>query len=405
MANAALPFLNGALPPSKRLSRHLPAPMAEKLTNLENLLAAAGPEAFGHFTQAVTRESLARHHRFLAGITAYRRHPYVRDLPSPPVLWRDGTSRLLDYRTGADGAPMNNPADGAPVLAIPSLVNRAYVLDLTPKRSLMRGLAGRGVAPFLLDWDAPGEAERRFTLSDYMTRRLEPALEKVAALTGRRPVLLGYCMGGLLAAALAQRRPDLTAGLALLATPWDFVAAMDGRKFETATAERLVAGAEQLGEMPADWLNALFMTIDPTLSARKFSGFADLTPAVARDFVALEDWVNDSVPLATPVARECLLGWYGANSPAKGAWRIAGRTVDPERIETPTLAVIPWRDRIVPPDSALPLAAAIPGATVWRAAGGHVGMLLRPRAGTELYTPLAKWIKTTTGAGRRGGKA
>ena len=54
------------------------------------------------------------------------------------------------------------------------------------------------------------------------------ALDAALHLTGRRPVLLGYCMGGLVACALAQTRGDDLAGLALLATPWDFRAGAAG---------------------------------------------------------------------------------------------------------------------------------------------------------------------------------
>src|SRR3546814_12309737 len=78
--------------------------------------------------------------------------------------------------------------------------------------------------------------------------------------------------------------------------------------------------------------------------------------------VAGEDWVNDGVPLAAPVARECLAGWYGRNGPARGAWHVAGRPVDPAEWRRPFLAVVPARDRIVPPPSAAALAASVPGA-------------------------------------------
>ena len=59
---------------------------------------------------------------------------------------------------------------------VPSLVNRAYVLDLAPGRSMLRWLAERGIRPVLLDWGWPGAAERSFTLTDYVAGRLERAL-------------------------------------------------------------------------------------------------------------------------------------------------------------------------------------------------------------------------------------
>ena len=91
-----------------------------------------------------------------------------------------------------------------PVLFVPSLVNRAYVLDLVPGRSMLRWLAGAGVRPLLLDWGWPGAVERGFTLTDYIAGRLERASRR----SGAPVVLAGYCMGGLLAVAAALRRPE-----------------------------------------------------------------------------------------------------------------------------------------------------------------------------------------------------
>src|SRR5258708_37870442 len=96
--------------------------------------------------------------------------------------------------------------------------------------------------------------------------------------------------------------------------------------------------------------------------------------ARARLFVALEDWLNDGAPLAAEVARACLGEWYGENAPARGNWRIAGLAVDPTAISKPTFVAVPGRDRIVPPESAHPLARLIPGATLYQPAAGHIGM-------------------------------
>ena len=98
-------------------------------------------------------------------------------------------------------------------------------------------------------------------------------------------------------------------------------------------------------------IQTLFFALDPMLVIRKFLDFADRDPASrsAQEFVALEDWLNDGVPLAAPVAREALFGWYGQNTPARGAWTIAGRVVEPRAVQNPSLLMIPARDRIVPP--------------------------------------------------------
>jgi polyhydroxyalkanoate synthase subunit PhaC len=389
-SRAALPLLKNGLLPWK-------PDLAAEAEALRKSLEAAGPNAWAELDTALAAEGLARHEDVLAGIEAYRHHPYHRDLPEAPVLWRQGTTRLRDYRI--NNCDANSHGGGQPVLMVPSLVNRAYILDLTPRRSLMRHLAARGLAPFLVDWDAPGPEETAFTLSDYVAGRLEAALEAVATETRRKVAVAGYCMGGNLALALALRRPDLVASLTLMATPWDFHAASAANgPMMRALSAPLGGLIEASGALPVDMLQAMFASLDPNLAARKFAAFARLKKrsARARDFVALEDWANDGVALAGPVARECLFGWYGANDPKEGVWRIAGQPVLPERLCVPTLVVIPDRDRIVPPESSRPLAEAIPGARLMCVRGGHVGMLLSGRAKTDVYAPLAKWLVRAT---------
>jgi polyhydroxyalkanoate synthase len=323
---------------------------------------------------------------FTAGLEAYRRHPYRRPIASPPVLWRAGAARLLDYGGGASVAT---------VLVVPSLINRCDILDLLPERSFVRDLAARGLRPLLLDWGEPGEAERGFGLSDYIAGPLAAALAAAVAAVGGPVAVCGYCMGGLLALALALRHSDTVAAIALLATPWDFHSVRPAQaKLLGALAEflPLLGGADE--RLPVAVIQALFLSLDPFLAERKFIRFAglDLTGGAARSFVALEDWINDGVPLARNVALECALSWYRDNLPARGQWCVAGRPVRPASLSAPALVVLPSRDRIVPPPSAAPLAAALPDATVLRPPFGHIGMMTSPAAPDAVWGPIAEWL-------------
>lgn len=356
-----------------------------KAAALAPALAAADPAALA---EAVRDAAARRLGAFLDGLDAYRTHAYRRGAPAAAVAWQRGGARLLDYGRGGETHA---------ALLVPSLVNRGYILDLLPRRSLAAFLAESGIRPLLFDWgDVAGE-EFGFDLGDFILHRLEPAFDRARALVEGRPLALaGYCMGGNLALALALRRARDTAGLALLATPWDFHADRpESARALAAFAEVLMPGFRQLGAMPLDVLQGLFAGLDPLLAYRKFRRFAALDPRSdeALVFVALEDWLNDGVPLPWRVAEECLVGWYGDNRPARGAWTIAGAAVRPEAFAGPSLAVIPNDDRIVPPASALPLAAALPGCTTVRASAGHIGMMAGSRARAELWTPLAAWIR------------
>lgn len=334
------------------------------------------PESLSRAFEAAARED----QDLVAGIAAYRRDSYCRAMAEPPEIWSEGETLLKDF--GGTG-----PA----VLFVPSLINRAYILDLMPEESMLRWLAGQGAHPYLLDWGWPGEAERQFTLTDYIAGRLERA---IAALTG--PVVLaGYCMGGLLALAAALRQPERVRALALLATPWDFHGAdpQQARRLSD-TLPMLEPMLQFSGTLPIDALQTLFTMIDPFGVGEKYRSFArqDKASPRARRFVAMEDWLADGVPLAAPVAREAIAGWYGANSPAAGKWRVAGHNVAPAAYPHPVFCAIPARDRLVPPDSARPLAAAFGDATVVEPAAGHIGMVAGTNAREALWQPFANWL-------------
>ncbi|MBB4265053.1 alpha/beta fold hydrolase [Roseospira visakhapatnamensis] len=370
----------------------------------EDRLAAlmAEARAAGHdpasLARAVDREARRRLGAFLDGVSRYRHHAYRRPSLDPAPCWRRGSTLLRPFaQTPDDPARRDRAADGPPVLLVPSLINRAFVLNLSRRRGFARYLAWRGLNPMLVDWGEPGPAERGFTLSDYVTDRLEPALDHLRASSGRRPVVLGYCMGGLLALALASRRQDDIAALVLMATPWDFHA--DSAAAQGRLADALAPWIEPVlatqDTLPVDLLQAAFATIDPPSIGRKFQGFARL-PArgtAARHFVAMEDWLNEGVPLPAAVAWETLRGWYGDNATARGTWRVDGTPVRPESVTLPTLVVIPQRDRIVPAVSAEALARALPRSECRAPSLGHVGMITGRRAVAQVHDPLVRWVR------------
>jgi polyhydroxyalkanoate synthase len=199
----------------------------------------------------------------------------------------------------------------------------------------------------------------------------------------------------MMAAAAAQRRPDLVERLVLLATPWDFFAGGEAASRRLASlVPAFESGFALTGTLPVDALQTLFSLADPQAVATRYRDFGrqDQTSARATRFVALEDWLNDGVPLAAAVARETLCGWYGANTAAEGRWRVAGAAIEPASLALPTLVALPARDRIVPPESARRLAEAIPGAEILLPNAGHVGMVAGTGAEQALWRPLANWL-------------
>jgi len=358
--------------------------LATAAKNLQNDLRDVNPDDFRVAVEEQTRLRLAA---FASGVSEYRNFKRAPRPLDPPVIWSEGTTRLLDY--GING-------QGPAVLFVPSLVNRGYILDLSERHSLLADLSRRGFRPLLVDWGAPGSLEAGFSLQDYIGGRLVQALQAAYDINDGPVALAGYCMGGLLALGLAQIRPEQISALVLMATPWDFHA-MDVGKTQMLAA-MLPAIQNMLdvtGTLPVDVLQALFASLDPQQTANKFRAFSTLNKRTARArlFVALEDWLNDGVALAGPCARDCLRGWYVENSPGRGVWEISGQVVEPEKINIPSLVIVPVLDQIVPPQTALPLADKLPDSTLLKIKAGHIGMVAGSQARGSLFTPLAKWLR------------
>ncbi len=379
------------------LLTHLPLQltiaMSEWLSSTTACAALSGvsPHSKKRLLQAVDAEGRKRLIRALEGIRRYRNTAYARELKEPPVIARYGAARLLDYSALAQANARPLP----PLLLVPSLINRYTILDLSARRSFARHLAAQGIPTLLLDWGEPGERELGYDCGDYVTATLLPALRFVREASGAKPVLAGYCMGGILSLAAAVAEPGGVAGLALLATPWDFHAEGVQRiRLDAAMRARIEALLEAERSIRPEWVQALFLLQNPSAFAEKFRRFAalkDKSPCI-QEFMALEEWVNDGVAMSRNVAKECLLGWVQENRLARGEWRVAGLPVRPDTLKRmPVFAAVPRHDRIVPESSALPLAESLPCSTLVQPVSGHVGMIVGSRARKELWEPFVAW--------------
>lgn len=334
------------------------------------------------------------------GLEAWQTHPYRRTLEDPPRVWESGCSRLLDYGATAEATDPKGP----PVLVIPSLINRPHVLDLIPGRSLLRWLAAQGLRPLLLDWGMPDAAEAGYDLDAYGRRRLLPALLAARALGNGEPVpVIGYCMGGTLAAGLAARRPDDVSALVTIGAPWDFSSPLGVaggiramlRAGGAARAQRLIESlGGAFGQVPVSVFQTLFAMVNPMQASLKFQKLARLDPdgQAAQLFVALEDWLAEGVPMPTGAAIDLLIGWHIHNLTARGGWHFLGGHVLPQRIAVPALIFNGSTDFIAPPPVARALGHAIPHARLLSPQTGHVGMVVGSLARQQVWRPIAEFL-------------
>ncbi|MEM8569425.1 MAG: alpha/beta fold hydrolase [Pseudomonadota bacterium] len=344
-------------------------------------------------------EMASRLRMTLDGLDVWQRHPYRRSLEDPPAIWQRGSSRILDY--GYFEA--QDMRDARPVLVVPSLINRAYILDLAPNRSLLRWMAAHNLRPFLLDWGAPGPAEASFTLHDYGADRLAPAFAFVREVTDRPVSLLGYCMGGTLAAGFAACKPEGLARLATIGAPWDF-GSTDGLAGALRATVRAQGGlqtqklletlAAAFGFIPVSLFQTLFSIINPLQATLKFQRLARLDPdgPAAQFFVALEDWLADGVPMPLGAAVDLLLGWQVENRTAHGEWEFLGRRIRLSEIDVPSICFCGRRDSIAPPALSEALPCQIPSAHTIRPNTGHVGMVVGSGARVAVWRRLDEFL-------------
>lgn len=336
---------------------------------------------------SLEHEATERFSQFLTGIHRYRTYPRQPVPKRPPPFWKQGTTEV--HKHGLSGPP---------ILIIPSLINRGDIFDLCPTHSFVRTLARDGFQVFWVDWGTPRHDEFTFGLSDYVLKRLSPAVEHIRNTTGYAPVVIGYCMGGLLALALVAHRPDICRAYGALATPWDFHVPGTLKNAADHFGSLCISLAEQIGFLPEDILHAFFSSLTPGLVAQKFRRFADLPyhSPQADMFVAVEDWLSDGVPVTTTVIRECLELWYRDNATARLQWSVADTRVSPDQITVPSFVVLSTCDRLVPLDSSRALAQALPHAHTITVDLGHIGMMTGCRAYAKVHVPLKQWIAAVT---------
>jgi polyhydroxyalkanoate synthase subunit PhaC len=308
------------------------------------------------------------------------------------VVWTRNKTTLYRYE------PLAPREHATPVLLVYALINRPYILDLRPESSLVRTLLDRGYDVFLLDWGVPGWEDRGTTLDELVGDHLPRAVERMRRAGGGGDyTLLGYCMGGTMAAMHAAVRPEGLRNLVALTTPIDFSHAgihalwTDPRHLD---ARALV---DALGNVPASLIDlgnkmlrpvANFVEVHASMLDRLLAG-RDMT-----SWRAMNQWVNDGIPFPGSAFVQWMEDHYQGNRLVRDELELDGRPVRLGTIEVPVLAIAGARDHIVPPAMARPLVERVRSddAEYAEIPAGHVGMLVGSGARTMLWPLLLDWL-------------
>ncbi|WP_394561360.1 class II poly(R)-hydroxyalkanoic acid synthase [Aquipseudomonas alcaligenes] len=107
------------------------------------------------------------------------------------VVFRNDLLELIQYK------PITEQVHERPLLVVPPQINKFYVFDLSPEKSVARFLLRNGVQTFVVSWRNPTKAQREWGLSTYI-EALKEAVDAVTAITGSKDInMLGACSGGI----------------------------------------------------------------------------------------------------------------------------------------------------------------------------------------------------------------
>jgi polyhydroxyalkanoate synthase len=192
-------------------------------------------------------------------------------------------------------------AAGPILLIVPAPIKRAYIWDLLPAVSVVRQCMRRGLRVYLMQWEAPGEAERDLGLAAYADRLIFECLQAVEAETGESGCFLaGHSLGGTFAAIFAALNPARVKGLILVGTPLNFgpqVGQLDSLVAKAPPAQILTA---MLGNVPGSVLNGLSYAAAPMALgwSRLLDAFHSLPVAKALEtHLRVERWTLDELPM------------------------------------------------------------------------------------------------------------
>lgn len=315
------------------------------------------------------------------------------------VVYEENKLKLLHYK------PIVKPQHPTPLVIIYALINKPYILDLQPDRSVIRNLLSQGFDVYMIDWGIPSEGDKYLTINDYVNGYIDRVVEKIRKLSGMDKIsILGYCMGGSLSTMYAALHPEKVRNLIVMAAPLDFGEDngllhvwADIKEFDV---DKIV---DTYGNVPGYFLNFAFLLLDPVgnLHTKYIKFFDSVENEKFVDmFFRMEKWINDGVPVAGETYREFIKKGYQENQLIKNQWQIDGRKVDLKNITMPTLSIIAKFDHLVPPQSTMTFNDYIGAKDKERliAPVGHIGLSVSSKAHRDLWPKVAEWLGERSGA-------
>ena len=309
------------------------------------------------------------------------------------VVYRDDRLSLLHYPTAEP------PRHKTPLVFVFALVNRPYILDLKPGRSVVGHFVRAGFDTYLVDWGSPTPSDHKLTLDDYVNGYMARVVDHVRERTGSdRVSILGYCMGGTMSTMFTALHPDRVKNLILLAAGIDF-STREGllNLWTQPDAFDVDKFVDAYGNCPAHFLQSSFLMLKPVqnLLEKPINFFENLhDDKYVEDFLSMETWLNDNIDVPGEVFRSFVKHLYQQNLLVQNRMAVGDRVVNLKDITCPVLNIMARADDLVPCAQSMPFNDLV-GSSDRKSItvpAGHIGLAIGGRAQKEVWPQACEWL-------------
>jgi polyhydroxyalkanoate synthase len=293
---------------------------------------------------------------------------------------------------------------------IPPWINKFYIMDLNPEKSLVRWVVDQGVSLFMVSWVNPDERHREKTFESYMREGIFAALDAIATATGENRVnTIGYCVGGTLLSStlayMAETDDPRIASATFFAAQSDFTDAGDIQVFiDEEQIDALDAKMEDVGYLEGSKMAMAFNMLRPNDLVWSYvvDNYMRGKQPAAFDLLY---WNSDSTRLPLRNHSYYLRTFYIANKLAKGEMEMGGKRLDLGKVKVPAYFLATKEDHIAPAASVFRGAKLFGGPVRYVLGGsGHIAGVINPPdkqkygywTGPRPAGELADWTAQTT---------